>query len=75
MDQSTAAVADFVAMMAMAASYFKPYDREYAQRCLDAAETSYPFLMANPQAGRLVQGSFRSARHELGRGTGGLSDQ
>ncbi|MEE4285490.1 MAG: glycoside hydrolase family 9 protein, partial [Mariniphaga sp.] len=40
---SSAATADFVAMMAMAARYFKPYDAAYAQKCLDAAWVSYRF--------------------------------
>ncbi len=42
---STAATADFVAMTAMAARNFKPYDEKYAQKCLDAAKKSYEFLM------------------------------
>ena len=41
------ATADFVAIMAMAARYFKPYDPNYAQTCLDAAEKSWKFLAAN----------------------------
>lgn len=49
-DWSTAAVADFVAMMAMAARYFEPYDTDYANQCLDAAEVSYRCLKENPEA-------------------------
>ena len=45
----SAATADFVAIMAMAARYFKPYDAEYAQKCLDAAKVSYEFLKNNPE--------------------------
>ena len=45
----SAATADFVAMMAMASRYFKPYDAEYAQKCLDAAKVSYEFLKNNPE--------------------------
>ncbi len=44
---SSAATSDFVAMMAMAARYFKPYDPKYAQKCLDAAKVSYDFLKEN----------------------------
>ncbi len=44
---SSAATADFVAMLAMAARYFEPYDRDYAQTCLDAAKNSYEFLRKN----------------------------
>jgi len=47
-DWSTAATADFVAMMAMAARYFKPYDAEYADSCLNAAQKSYDFLKNYP---------------------------
>lgn len=47
-DWGSAATADFVAMTAMAARYFKPYDAAYAQRCLEASKNSYAFLKANP---------------------------
>ncbi len=47
-DWSSAATADFVAIMAMAARYFKSYDAEYAQTCLEAAKKSYAFLKNNP---------------------------
>ncbi len=45
----SAATADFVAMMAMAARYFQPYDEAYAKKCLAAARVSYEFLQKNPQ--------------------------
>jgi endoglucanase len=45
---SSAATADFVAMLAQAARAFKPYDAGYAERCLAAARQSYAFLQANP---------------------------
>lgn len=48
-DWSSAATADFVAMMAQAARYFKPYDKAYAQKCLDAAILSYKCLQNNPE--------------------------
>jgi endoglucanase len=48
-DWSSAATADFVAMTAMAARYFRPYDADYADYCLAAAKTSYAFLQANPE--------------------------
>jgi endoglucanase len=48
-DWGSAATADFVAMMAMAARYFKPYDAPYARKCLDAAKLSYDFLKQNPE--------------------------
>ena len=43
-DWSTAATADFVAVMATAARIFKPYDSDYAKVCLDAASLSYKCL-------------------------------
>ena len=45
---SSAATADFVAMMAETARDFRPYDAAYADRCLAAARKSYAFLRANP---------------------------
>lgn len=48
-DWSSAATADFAAIMAMAARYFKPYDADYANTCLDAAVKSYEFLKNNPE--------------------------
>ncbi len=61
---SSAATADFVAMMAMAARYFKPYDAAYAQKCLDAAWTSYSFLLENPEHKRFVQGDFKTGGYQ-----------
>jgi endoglucanase len=46
---STAATADFAAMMAMAARIFKPYDATYAKTCMDAAARSYQRLKDNPE--------------------------
>lgn len=45
---SSAATADFVAMLAQAARAFQPHDTVYAGRCLAAARKSYSFLMENP---------------------------
>ena len=44
----SAATADFVAMTSLAARHFKQFDRDYADRCLKAAEKSYEFLQKNP---------------------------
>ena len=57
-DWSSAATADFVGMMAQAARYFMPYDKNYAQKCLNAAKVSYAFLEANPEDKGFVQGEF-----------------
>jgi endoglucanase len=61
----SAATADFAAIMAMAARYFKPYDADYAKTCLDAALESYAFLSANPESKRpdlkdFSTGSYRT---------------
>lgn len=61
---SSAATADFVTMMAMAARYFQPYDAAYAQQCLDAARTSYAFLKDNPEPKRFQQGDFRTGGYQ-----------
>jgi len=63
-DWSSAATADFVAMLAMAARYFKPYDAKYAQTCLEAATKSYTFLKNNPDHKRFVQGDFRTGGYQ-----------
>lgn len=63
---SSAATADFVAMMAQAARYFKPYDAEYAQQCLDAAKTSYQFLVENPESKRFEQNGFQTGGYQSG---------
>lgn len=52
---SSAATADFVAMMAQAARYFQPYDEAYAEKCLEAARISYQFLLENPEHKRFSQ--------------------
>ena len=63
-DWSSAATADFVAVMAMAARYFQPYDAPYAKTCLEATEKSYAFLQANPEAKRFQQGAFRTGGYQ-----------
>lgn len=59
-DWSSAATADFVAMMAQAARYFMPYDKAYAQKCFAAAQLSYSFLKENPEDKNFVQGEFKT---------------
>ncbi|HEX7585755.1 MAG TPA: glycoside hydrolase family 9 protein, partial [Prolixibacteraceae bacterium] len=63
-DWSSAAVADFVAMMAQSARYFKPYDKTYSQKCLAAAQLSYNFLKANPEDKKFVQGEFKTGGYQ-----------
>lgn len=45
---STAATANFTAVMAMAARIFAPYDSVYASDCLNMARVSYAYLTNNP---------------------------
>lgn len=46
---SSAATADFVAMMAMAARHFRPCEPAFADRCLEAAKKSYAVLKSYPE--------------------------
>ncbi|HDQ44453.1 MAG TPA: endoglucanase [bacterium] len=59
-DWSSTATADFCAMMAMASRIFRPYDPQYADSCLRAAELSYAFLKAHPDNKRPNQRAFRT---------------
>ena len=63
-DWSSAATADFVAMMAQAARYFEPYDKTYSQKCLTAAQLSYQFLKDNLQDKGFVQGDFKTGGYQ-----------
>lgn len=57
---SSSATADFVAVMSQAARYFKPYDRSYSKKCLDAAILSYDFLQKNRADHKFSQRGFRT---------------
>ena len=59
------ATADFVAMTAQAARIFRPYDREFAARCLQAAQKSYQFLQAHPEYHRADQTGFGTGLYEI----------
>ena len=43
----SAAIADFVAMLAKAARIYKSYDSAFADQCLNSAKVSYAYLQAN----------------------------
>jgi endoglucanase len=45
---SSSATADLVAIAALAARHFRPYDAAYADKCLAAARKSYDWLQAHP---------------------------
>ncbi|MBN2440144.1 MAG: glycoside hydrolase family 9 protein [Spirochaetales bacterium] len=60
----SAATADFVAMCAMAARIFQPYNPSYAQVCLNAAVKSYDFLAANTSYHAADQSGFSTGGYE-----------
>jgi endoglucanase len=63
-DWSSAATADFAAMMAQASRAFKPYDIEYAAKCLTAARLSYTFLKNNQGNKNFDQGDFKTGGYQ-----------
>ena len=62
---SSAATADFIAMLAKASVVFAPYDKEYAQKCLDAALISWEFLKNSPEK-PFIQGDFSTGGYQTG---------
>lgn len=60
---SSAATADYVAMLAQAARAFAPYDKEYAEKCLAAARHSYSLLRTIPEE-PFVQGDFSTGGYQ-----------
>jgi len=61
---SSAATADFVAVTAMAARCFKPYDSDFAARCLAAARRGHAFLLAHPQDHRADLTGFSTGPYQ-----------
>lgn len=61
---SSAATADFVAVMAKAARIFAPYDKSYAARCLEAAWLSYRFLTQHLEDKPFEQGDFSTGGYQ-----------
>jgi len=59
------ATAHFVGMTAQAARIFRPYDRAFADRCLEAAQKSYQFLKAHPEFHRADQTGIRTGSYEI----------
>lgn len=60
---SSAATADFAAMMAMASVRFRPYDPAYADECLAAAKRSWAYLEAHPEDKVFEQGDFSTGSY------------
>ncbi|HZT61065.1 MAG TPA: glycoside hydrolase family 9 protein [Pyrinomonadaceae bacterium] len=63
---SSAATADFAAMLAMTARVFDPYDRAYSRRCLDAARKAYEYLRAHPESHRADLRGFTTGAYQTG---------
>ena len=61
---SSAATADFVAMLAAGARHLREFDPEYAARCLAAAERSQEFLAAHPENHRAELGEFSTGTYQ-----------
>ncbi|MBS2099369.1 glycoside hydrolase family 9 protein [Carboxylicivirga linearis] len=61
---SSAATADFVAMMAMASRNFRQYDETYADSCLAAAKVSYQCLLEHPMHVKFEQGEFSTGGYQ-----------
>ena len=64
--KNTTATADLAAVAAIAARVYRPFDRAYADRCLDAARRAWSWAQANPNV--LYQ------RNPRGISTGGYGD-
>ena len=45
---SSTATADFCASMALASEFYEKYDRDFAEKCMAAADRSWSWLEANP---------------------------
>ena len=63
--KSTTATADFVAVLAIAARVYKPFDQTYARKCLAAAEKAWVWLQKYPSV------TFRNTEGVV---TGGYGD-
>ena len=60
---STAATADFVAMMAETARAWRPYDAAFADRCLATAKKSWAVLVAHPEEVDSDQSAFKTGQY------------
>jgi endoglucanase len=60
----SAATADFVAVMAQASRVFRPFDEEFAKRCLAAATKSYNFLQENSEDHRPDISAFETGPYD-----------
>jgi endoglucanase len=63
---SSAGTADLVAMMALAARHFRPYDPAFADRCLDAARKGWTFLESHPRNHNANLSGFGTGGYQTG---------
>jgi endoglucanase len=61
---SSAATADFVALLAAGSRHLREFDPAYADRCLAAARRSYAFLLAHPQNQRANLTNFSTGTYQ-----------
>lgn len=61
---SSAATADFAAMLASAARAFRPYDDAYSRRLLAASRRAYDFLRAHPESRRADLAGFTTGAYQ-----------
>lgn len=61
---SSAATASFVAVAAKASQIFASYDKEYAEKCLNAARLSYGYLKQHPDEKPFIQGDFQTGGYQ-----------
>jgi len=61
---STAATADFAAVIAIAARDFEPFDPPFARKCLAAARKSYGYLAAHPENHRADLSGFSTGAYQ-----------
>jgi endoglucanase len=66
MPWSSAATADFAAVLARSARAFAPFDTPYSRRCLDAARAAYDFLRAHPENHRADLRGFTTGAYQTG---------
>lgn len=60
----TAATANFAAALALAARVYEPYDAEFAERCLTAAQQAFDFLLAHRDPITPDQSKFSTGGYE-----------
>lgn len=60
----SAATADFAAVLASASRAFRPYERAYAQTCLEAARRAYAFLRAHAEDHRADLRGFNTGGYQ-----------